>query len=122
METNTEKYYYGHKVSDYGAENNYVDYKTLANIVGDMILNNNIANTDMYMELCNGYDNWENTENEDSVDIFQYFIISDAGANFLCAHTNEIVYYIDELDMYLWGITHFGTAWSYVLTDIKLED
>ena len=28
--------------------------------------------------------------------------------------------YNEQLDMYLWGITHFGTSWDYVLTDVKL--
>lgn len=30
-----------------------------------------------------------------------------------------ILYYIDELDMYILGVTHFGTSWDYVLTDIE---
>lgn len=28
---------------------------------------------------------------------------------------------IYRMDIYLWGITHFGTSWDYVLTDIELE-
>ena len=31
---------YGVKVSDYGLEHGYLDYQTLAQIVGDCILNN----------------------------------------------------------------------------------
>jgi hypothetical protein len=23
--------------------------------------------------------------------------------------------------MYIWGVTHYGTSWDYVLTDIKIE-
>ena len=34
--------------------------------------------------------------------------------------TDEIVYYNDQLDLYLWGITHFGTSWDYVLTDVRI--
>lgn len=52
-------------------------------------------------------------------DIFQYFIISDAGARILAEYTDEIVYYNEELDMYVWGVTHCGTSWDYVLTDIR---
>ena len=37
--------------------------------------------------------------------------------NILKAH--EIVYYSEELDLYIWGVTHYGTSWDYVLTDIK---
>lgn len=51
-------------------------------------------------------------------DIFQYYIVSDNGAEIL-KEINEIVFYNEELDMYVWGVTHYGTSWSYVLTDIK---
>ena len=110
---------YGHKVSEYGLENGYLDYYTLSEIVGECILNNNIF---MYA----GYENWELESGEeedeygDYYEIYQYYIISDSGARMLKEFTDEIVYYHEELDMYLWGITHFGTSWDYVLTDIKL--
>jgi hypothetical protein len=111
---------YGHEVSEYGLENGYLDYLTLSKIVGDCVMNNNIF-------LFAGYENWELTngleENEygDYLEVYQYYIVSDSGARFLEEYTDEIVYYHDELDMYLWGITHFGTSWDYVLTDIKLK-
>ena len=54
-------------------------------------------------------------------EIFQYFIISDNGAEILQYWTNEIVFYNEELDMYIWGVTHWGTGWDYVLTDICLN-
>ena len=125
MEENTVKLFgnkvFGVEVSEYGLENGYLDYRTLAKIVGDCILNNNIF---MYA----GYENWElesgMEENEygDYYEVYQYYIITDYGAKFLEDYTDEIVYYHEELDMYLWGITHFGTSWDYVLTDIKLEE
>ena len=110
---------YGHKVSNYGLENGYLDYYTLSKIVGDSVLNNSIY-------AYAGYENWELTngveENEygDFCDVYQYYIVSDSGARFLEEYTDELVYYNQTLDMYLWGITHFGTSWDYVLTDIKL--
>lgn len=110
---------YGEKVSDYGLENGYLDYRTLSKIVGDSVLNNNIF---QYA----GYENWELTsgleEDEDGnyLEVYQYYIVSDSGASFLERYTDELVFYHEELDMYLWGITHFGTSWDYVLTDIKL--
>ncbi len=63
----------------------------------------------------------EELENESNDEIFQYFIISDSGAEILKDWTNEIVFYNEELDMYVWGVTHYGTSWSYVLTNIKLN-
>ena len=60
-------------------------------------------------------------EQDDEPDIYQYYIISYAGAELLKDLTNEIVYYIDYLDVYVWGVTHLGTSWDYVLTDIKIK-
>lgn len=124
MESRTMKMYdgkvYGEKVSDYGLENGYLDYYTLSKLVGGMVLNNNI-----FMQA--GYENWslENGLEEDEegnyLEVYQYYIISDGGVGILCNFTDELVYYNEELDMYLWGITHYGTSWDYVLTDIKLE-
>ena len=60
----------------------------------------------------------EEQENSYNEECYQYYIVSDNGAEIL-KEINEIVFYNEELDMYVWGVTHFGTAWSYVLTDIK---
>lgn len=58
-------------------------------------------------------------EEQDYTDeIYQYYIVSDNGARLL-EEINEIVFYNEELDMYVWGVTHYGTSWSYVLTDIR---
>ena len=60
-------------------------------------------------------------ENEyTGAEIFQYYIVSEQGAEIL-KEINEIVFYNETLDMYVWGVTHFGTSWAYVLTDIKLN-
>lgn len=110
---------FGEKVSDYGLENGYLDYYTLAKIVGDSVLNN-----DIFMHM--GYENWElnngleEGEYGNYLEVYQYYIITDSGARILRDYTDELVYYNEQLDMYLWGITHFGTAWDYVLTDVKL--
>lgn len=110
---------YGEKVSDYGLENGYLDYYTLSKLVGDSVLNN-------YIFEYVGYENWELEsgleEDEDGnyLEVYQYYIITDSGARFLSDYTDELVFYNEELDMYLWGVTHFGTSWDYVLTNIKL--
>lgn len=58
-------------------------------------------------------------EEQDYMDeIYQYYIVSDRGAEIL-EEINEIIFYNEELDMYVWGVTHYGTSWDYVLTDIK---
>ena len=63
---------------------------------------------------------WQQHESENP-EIYQYYIISESGARILQELTNEIIYYIPAFDIYLWGVTHFGTSWSYVLTDIKID-
>ena len=110
---------YGYEVSKYGLENGYLDYLTLSKIVGDMVLSNYMM---QYMgslgwELINGDDI---NEDGDYHEIYQWYIITESGARFLEEYTDEIVYYHEEMDLYVWGITHFGTSWDYVLTDIKL--
>lgn len=58
-------------------------------------------------------------EQEEPAEIFQYFIVSD-NALPLLEEANEIVYHNDTLDMNVWGVTHWGTSWDYVLTSIEL--
>ena len=52
-------------------------------------------------------------------EIFQYFIVSDGGARIL-EEVDESVFYNDALGLYVWGVCHWGTSWSYVCTDIKI--
>ena len=59
-------------------------------------------------------------EQDDFPEVYQWYIVDDAGARIL-EEINEIVFYNSELDMYLWGVTHYGTSWSYVLTNVKLN-
>jgi len=122
-----KKYFYGYEVSDYGAQHNRVDYRTLSKCF-DAVLCNDITklfystiNGDyIEPELVNGSD--YNEEDDYYYDIYQYYIIDNAGYRILTELTNEIVYYIEELDIAIWGVTHFGTGWNYVLTDIKINE
>lgn len=54
-------------------------------------------------------------------DIFQYFIVSNHGAEIIKQYTDDPLFYNETLDMYVWGVTHCGTSWDYVLTDVKLN-
>lgn len=206
--THASCYWYGNKISDYGIENGYLDYRTLAKSF-DAVLNNDIMsatenaglgywemqsgtvdNSEEIEELEEKRDNLEDKKNdledekedleseleeleddkeeaedaekarailasiedikeeleekekeieelsdeieelEDEIseleaeeepdEVFQWFIVDDNGAHIL-EEINEIVYYNEEVDMYLWGVTHWGTSWDYVLTNVKLE-
>lgn len=57
---------------------------------------------------------------QDDQEVFQWYIVDDLGGRLLIK-INEIVYYNETLDMYLWGVTHYGTSWDYVLTSIKID-
>lgn len=112
--------FYGEEISEYGIANRRVDYGTLARL-GDMALCNNIPKIDPSI-----WDNLENgelydEETDEYYDIYQYWIIDNYLASVLQDCTDEIVMYSELLDCYIWGITHFGTDWSYVLTDIEVE-
>lgn len=110
---------WGHEISEEAKKYKKLDYATLTAGVGDMILNNAIFNE--YFEhftLINGVDYDEETD--EYVDIYQYYIIDEHGANILQELTDEIVYYNSKLDVYLWAIDHYGTSWDYVLTNVKI--
>lgn len=183
-------YYYGHKISDYGIENGYVDYRTFAAAFDAVMANNLMSDTEGvigYWEQVGGFcdnsyaieqieeqieeleeqieeledkiavleedqeelsDNLfaetekeiqiyksdvehlekkkdvledEKTELEEEQDnlpeVYQWFIVGDNAVSIL-EENNEIVFYNDTLDLYLWGVTHWGTSWDFVLTNI----
>lgn len=104
----------GVEVSRYGLENGYLDYQTLAQIVGDCILNNTIREETM--------NDWEIVAGEFNTVVFSDYIISEQGYEFLRDYTDELVFYNENLDVYVWAVTHYGTAWSHVLTDIEIYE
>lgn len=98
----------------------------------NMLLCNNILSVDEYLldNIENGdfttyYDeNGDECEEENAVeeygsDIFQWYLIDDGTAKRLKRSTNELIFYSGKLDIYVLGVTHFGTAWSYVGADFK---
>ena len=98
------------------------DYDTFSRAF-DHVLNNSIFELGQGIgygwELVNGLDfDYEEEEIIEEPEVFQWYIVSDSGAQIIQDYTNEILYYHDELDIYLWGVTHWGTGWDYVLTDI----
>lgn len=116
------KYFCGNEISNYGKEHGLLDYDTFSRAF-DHVLNNSIFELGQGIgygwELVNGLDfDYEEEEIIEEPEVFQWYIVSDSGAQIIQDYTNEILYYHDELDIYLWGVTHWGTGWDYVLTDI----
>lgn len=112
-----------------------ISYAELARRVGDCILNNELQSElvgEYEFELFNGDDQYcykheskedcaknDNECDYESHDIYQTYIITSGGAEYLQEYTDEIVYHCEKLGIFLWGITHFGTSWSGVHTTIK---
>ena len=109
----------------------------------DMILNNNIidelSKSNFYFDIFCGNDREFTNANGDYIseeefynlqeegkegdeiycDFYQYFIINYADAGRLAEYTNEVVFYNDQLDLYLLAVTHCGTGWGYVPANWK---
>lgn len=114
-----------------------ISYSELARRVGDCILNNDIHGVlvaeDLDVETINGdtlycyeHETKEECKKNDyvdckheSIDVYQEYIITESGAEYLQRVSDEIVYYCEPAGLYLWGITHFGTGWDCVFTQIK---
>lgn len=114
-----------------GEEKDDISYGTLTSFIfSDMILCNNIfkyngngANWDL--ELGEEYD-----EETGYIDIYQYYIVD--VNNWRLAKYKEyleetntksdlILWYDNELDIYILGVSHCGTGWSYVPTNIEIN-
>lgn len=114
-------YFYGNEASDYAKENGYLDYATFSKAF-QAVLNNDIISKTQdigYWDIVNGSEYDE--ESDSYEEIFQYYIVDNNGAKIIQNFTDEILFYNEEFDLYVWGVTHWGTSWDYVLTDIKLN-
>ncbi len=82
-----------------------------------MILCNELPNVfpDMWEYIENG--EYYDEENDTYSEIFQYYIIDGHTAEQLKEHTDNIIFYIEALDLYVLGVTHWGTGWDYVPED-----
>ena len=63
--------------------------------------------------------NLDELEDLEGLEIFQYYIVKYNDLD-LIKLLNEPILYNHELDLYILGVTHWGTGWDYVLTDIDL--
>lgn len=109
----------------YCTNSDYVNYSALVNyLFTDMVLCNNIMNVNENYSKCQ-----LECGNDENVDFYQYYIVNidkwrfEQYVNYCKVNQIEplTVYYLDELDLYVLGVDHFGTAWDYVPTEIKIE-
>ena len=121
-------------LNEYEKKHNKISFKRLVNkLFTDSILCNDITKLfyneiggkycEPQIELGANYDE----ENDCYIDIYQHYIVDFEVwkyENIFQKYSEQlgkefILYYIDELDLYILGVTHFGTSWDYVLTDIE---
>lgn len=59
---------------------------------------------------------------EEPREIFQWYIVSASDAEMIInVAPDELIMYDWDLDMYLWGIDHYGTSWDYVPITTKFN-
>lgn len=51
-------------------------------------------------------------------DVFQWYIIRESDVSLL--ENDYPIYYCDELDLYILGITHCGMSWDMVYTNVEI--
>lgn len=113
------------KKNAYYMDSEYVNYKLLTDFLfTDMILCNDILNAN---------DNYFHCQlecgNDEDIDFYQYYIVNidnwrlEQYVNYCKQVDIEplTIYYLDNLDIYILAVDHFGTSWDYVYTDIKIE-
>lgn len=112
----------------YYMDTNTVNYRTLTDFIfTDMILCNNITkySDNWDLELGDDYDE----ETGEYTEIYQYYIVDfdnwrlEKYKEYLEETKKEsdfILWYDYELDIYILGISHYGTSWNYVPTEIKI--
>lgn len=111
---------------------NIVNYRTLTDFIfTDMIICNNIIEysgngSNWDLELGEEYDE----ETGEYIDIYQYYIVNvdtwrlEEYKKYL-QETNTPsdlnLWYDNELDVYILGVSHCGTSWGYVPTEIEIK-
>ena len=92
----------------------HCNYSQIFDPNSSLILCNNILAICpcLYEYIENGSD--YNEEEDYYYEIYQYYIIDHNTAERLKEHTDQILYYWEEADLYILGVTHWGTGWDYV--------
>lgn len=116
-----------------------VSYEELSRRVGNMIMANHLPNeVDENWMYCIieqplmrerldelDHENGIADDDEDAerstvydIEIYQSYIITECGAEYLFNHTSELISYSEKLELWFWHVSHWGTGWSHVHTTI----
>lgn len=93
-----------------------ISYQELSCQIKDLIMCNPTSNKlNKVFKLISGK---EKDSDGNSIEVMQWYIISELGADYLIKHTNELVYYDNELEIYVWAISFYGESWESVYTEL----
>lgn len=111
-----KKFYIGNvnELNDEEKKTGRVSYRRLIDrYIDDLVLCNNIVNIDGAL-----FDNMVNIEEDD--EIYQYYLcnLSDFEREKLIEYGVSLSY-SELLDCDVLLVTHYGTSWDYVMTDVK---
>ena len=118
-----KKYVLESKLNEYEREHKRISYATLCDFLfSDMILCNKILDVDYNLldnqELGSLYDE----ETDEYEEVYQWYIVN--VDSWMLNKLKELdfdgiqLFYSDVLEKYILGVTHWGTSWDYVLTDV----
>ena len=130
------------KMGSYEKEQGWASYRTIVNqFIGDLVLCNNIIDVDSsvydnmdiqeryFDENDNEITEEEYFENDNAYcdnsccDIYQYYLCNlSPYAKEQCKNAGLLLSYSDKLDCDVLCVTHWGTSWDYVLTNVRLFD
>ena len=86
-----------------------------------MVMNNDLMNAlsdkGFYFDVYCGTD--YDDEEDYYYEVYQTFIIGEQDAERFARYTNELVYYCEDLNLYMLGVCHWGTIWSGVPANWK---
>lgn len=91
-----------------------ISYAELAKRLNSCKLFNKAPELDV--DIWTGLENGElwQEDGDYNKEVFQWYLISPSDAEYLKNNTDELIFYSDVLDEYVWGVTHFGTSWDSV--------
>lgn len=86
----------------------HINMETLEKAISGILNNTIIEKTSIYgieWELINGNE-------EDASDVCQWYIISEDAAKLLKKDAEQVIFYSEYLDMYVWGVAVYGAPWE----------
>jgi len=92
-----------------------ITYETLAKRLNACKLFNKFPELDenWFDTLQNG-SLYEDEDGEEMKEIYQWYLIDQSDAEYIMRNSDELIFYSEVIDEYVWGVTHYGTAWSHV--------